>query len=282
MDIWYSILSILPFEWATYGEMNFIKNALLAVIIVGPLFGIAGIMIVNNKMAFFSDALGHGAFTGIVVGAMAGFFNTKLSAVVFSVVFAIAITFVKQRTRMSGDTVIGVFSSITIALGIFFGTLGGSAFTKLNKYLIGDLLSISPSEILSLFIVLIITLIVWVFILNRLLVISISNSLALSRGFNVLWIECVFASFVAVIVTLSMSFVGLLVINSFLVLPAATARHISNNIRQYHLISIAISVFSGVSGLIISYYSGTAAGATIVLVAAVIFMGVFIFRRKLA
>ena len=277
--LWYSLVdALLPFQWAGY---EFMKNALLAILLITPLFGLLGTMIVSNKMAFFSDALGHGAFTGIAIGALIGLASPVSAAVVFSIVFAIIITVIKNRSRTSTDTIIGVFSSIAIALGLVLLSLGGS-FNKYSSYLIGDLLSITPSEIVVLIIVFMSILILWVLIFNKLLLVSINQSLARSRGVKTLLIEMVFTAIVAVIVTISIQWVGLLIINSLLVLPAAGARNITTNVRQYTLASVVIAVFSGICGLIASYYLNTATGATIVLVSGILFFLTLAFKNKFA
>ncbi|KNY29297.1 metal ABC transporter permease [Pseudobacteroides cellulosolvens] len=277
MDIWYSIIEILPLEWTGHA---FMKNALLAVILISPVFGILGTMVVNNRMAFFSDALGHGAFTGVAIGGMMGLVQPLWSAVIFSILFSIGIAVIKHRSRMASDTVIGVFSSTAIALGIFIQTSGGKSFGKAMTYLVGDILSILPSEILLLWIVLAFIAILWIVIFNKLMVVSVNPSLAGSRGIHTFWNELIFSMVIAVVVTVSMSWIGLLVINSFLVLPAAAARNIAKNQRQYHVWAIVISVLSGISGLIASYYIETASGATIVLISAMIFFATFIYRKR--
>ena len=128
MSIWYSIIDFLfPFEWAQY---DFMKNALLGVLLVTPMFGILGTMVVNNKMSFFSDALGHSALTGIAVGVMFGVDNTLVSMLAFSILLTIAIINVKNTKTSSVDTIIGVFSSSAVALGIVILSYNGG----FNKY----------------------------------------------------------------------------------------------------------------------------------------------------
>lgn len=280
MEIWYKMLELLPFEWAQPDQMIFMKNALLAVILMSPIFGILGTMIVNNRMAFFSDALGHGAFTGVAIGGILGLVEPMWCAIIFSIVFSIGIAIIKHKSRMASDTVIGVFSSIAIALGIFIQTSGGKSFAKAMTYLVGDILSIQPSEILMLFIMLVLIIVLWIFIFNKLLVVSVNPSLAGSRGIHNFWNEMIFSTAIAIIVTISMSWIGLLVINSFLVLPAAASRNISRNQRQYHFITVCISMFCGITGLILSYYIETATGATIVLISAIIFFVTFFVRKR--
>ena len=264
MELLYALLSALPFDWLQHG---FMKNAFLAVLLVTPLFGLLSTMVVSNRMAFFSDSLGHGAFTGLAVGVLLGWLSPLLSLVAFSVVFALLITYIKNRSSASTDTIIGVFSSTGIALGLMLMSRGGG-FNKYSSYLIGDLLSISPEEIGSLFLAVVL---VWALVFNSLLVLSINASFARSRGVAAFLTEGLFASVLAVVVAVSIQWVGLLIINSLLVLPAAAARNIAQDVKSYHLLSVAIALLSGVAGLLLAYYCNMAAGASIVVVAAAVF-----------
>ena len=158
MNFWYALCDATGLELLS---MTFMKNALLAVIIMGPLFGLLSTMIVTGKMSFFSDALGHSGFTGIAVGVLCGLVQPIYAAVGLAVVFALLFSFVRSRSSQSADTIIGVFSSTAVALGIFIATLGGGSFTKFNKYLIGDILSVTPGEIGLLALVLLAVVIYW-------------------------------------------------------------------------------------------------------------------------
>lgn len=277
MDVWYYLVDkLLPFEFLQH---NFMKNALLAIILVTPIFGMLGTMVVNNKMAFFSDALGHSALTGVALGVILGIADPLWAMVIFSVVLGFAILTVKNANTASTDTIIGVFSSTAVALGIVILSKAGG-FAKYSTYLIGDLLSINSNDIIMLAIWLVITLLLWIFIFNKLLLVSINRSLAKSRGVNVRVIEYFFIFVIAVIVSISIQWVGLLIINSLLVLPAAAARNIAVNTRQYHTLAVLISVVSGITGLILSYFIGSATSATIVLIAAFFFIFTFWIKTK--
>ena len=199
MSFIYNILDvILPFSWADY---KFMKNALLAIIIIAPLMGILGTMAVNNKMAFFSDALGHSALTGVALGVLFGIKNELISLVAFGVLLALIITRVKNKGRASSDTVISVFSSTAIALGLLILSYGGG-FSKYSAYLVGDILSVTKSEIAYLFIALIVVIVVWALIYNKLLLISINRELAASRGIKTVLYENIFVVVVAVVVVM--------------------------------------------------------------------------------
>lgn len=277
MEQIYNIIDILlPFQWTAH---IFMKNALIAILIVTPIFGILGTMIVNNRMAFFSDALGHSALTGIAIGVVLGFNNPIWSMIAFAVIFSLALITVRNSNTTSTDTIIGVFSSTAIALGIVILSRGGD-FNKFSSYLIGDLLSITINDIVMLISVLIIVLIFWATMFNKIMIISINKPLAKSRGINTRMVEIIFTAIIAIIVMISIQWVGLLIINSLLVLPAAAARNVSKNMREYHILSVLIAIISGFCGLILSYYWNTATGATIVLISAAAFLVTYAMRNR--
>ena len=261
-------------------EYEFMRNALFAILIMTPLFGLVGTVIVNNKMAFFSDALGHSALTGIAIGAILGITNPTVSMIIFGIVFALLLNKIKDLKITSRDTIISVFSSTAMAIGLVLLSKNGN-FSKFSNYLIGDILSILPSEIISLFIIAVFVLIFWILFSNKLYAISLNSSLAKSKGIKNSLVENLFIILVALIVMISIRWVGILIINSMLILPAAASRNIANNLRQYHLFSIIFAVSSGLIGLISSYYMGIATGPTIVLIASIIFFITYFIRRKI-
>lgn len=276
MTLIYNIIeTVLPF---TFAQFDFMKNALLAVILLTPLFGMLGTMAVNNKMAFFSDALGHSALTGIAIGVILGIGNPIICMLFFGILFGLGIRKVKSSTKASSDTVISVFSSASIALGIVILSKSGG-FAKYSTYLIGDILTVSPSYIKVLAVVLIVVYVIWYFIYNKLLLLSVNPSLSSSRGVKNALVENIFVVILAAAVMLSIKQIGILTINSLLILPAAAARNISKNSRQYLIFSTVISMFCGIAGLIISFYADTAAGATMVLIAAVFYFATY-FKAK--
>ena len=276
MGIWYKFCELLPLEFL---QWTFMKNALLAVLVMAPLFGLLSTMIVTGRMSFFSDALGHSAFTGIAIGCICGISAPIYVAVAFAVVFALVFSFVRLRSNQAADTLIGVFSSTAVALGIFIATLGGESFTKYNKYLIGDILSVTPGEIKLLALIFVISALFWVLYSNRLTLTAIHPQLASSRGIPTGLTQTVFTVLIAVIVTLAISWVGLLILNSLLILPGAAARNVSKNLKQYHGFSVLFALVASISGLLVSYYLGASAGAAISLILAVIFAGSFLLRK---
>lgn len=267
MNLCLELIASLPFEWAQY---KFMQQALLAVLITGPLLAFLGCMVVNNQMAFFSDAVGHSAFTGIAIGTILGLDNPLWSMILFSVIFAVCITLLKRHGTASTDTVTGIMMSTALALGIVILSRGGS-FNRYSQFLIGDFLSISSSDICNLIIVAILFLIAWVVFFNQFFLVSLNTSLAGSRKIPVWLIQTVFAVVTALVVAVSIQWIGILVINALIILPAATSRNLVHSTFSYVWIASAISIVSGIAGLVSSFYWSTASGATIVLFASLMY-----------
>jgi zinc transport system permease protein len=273
MSGWYWLIGQLPFDWAHFA---FMQNALAAILLVSPLFALLGCLVVNNQMAFFSEAIGHAALTGIAVGVVAGLGNPLWSMVGFAILLAIAISVLRNFSAASTDTIIGLVMAFTMALGVVLLSRGGG-FAKYSRYLIGDILTIRAAEVKWVGLLLAAILAAWAVLFNRMLLTFLNRPLAKSRGVNVWMTETIFAVIVALVVTVTIPWIGLLVINSMLILPAAASRNVAGNMARYQAGAVLISMVSGVAGLVCSFYWGTAAGATIVLFA----MGFFLVSLAL-
>jgi len=277
MESLYAVMdALLPFEWLHY---TFMKNALLAMLLIAPLFGLLGTMAVDNKMAFFSDALGHSALTGIAIGVVLGWENQMAAMLLFGILWAVLITFVKHHSKMSADTIISVFSSTSIALGLVVLSRGG-AFAKYSSVLVGDVLSISQPDLVYLLAALIAAAVVWLLLFNPLMITSVNSPLARSRGVRSRLTEYAFTILVAIAVMVSIRWVGVMLINSLLILPAAASRNVARNAAGYMRLSVLISMVCGVCGLVLSYYLDTSAGAAVVLLCALVYFVTLPLRRK--
>jgi len=193
--------------------------------------------------------------------------------------FGLAITAVKNRGRASTDTILGIFSASAVALGIALLSRRGG-FAKYNRYLVGDLLSIQPGDLLLLGAVLLVLVVFWSLAYNSLMIFSINPALARSKGIRVRLVENAFMVIIAILVALSIQWVGTLLINALLILPASAARNIARDVRQFHILSLLFAWISGISGLILSYYLDMASGATIVLCSAALFALTYAFTEK--
>ena len=276
MDTVYHVMDVLlPFDFLRY---TFMKNALIAMLLLTPLLSLLGTMAVNQRMAFFSDALGHSALAGVGIGMLLGVENVTLSLVVFGVLYAVLVSTVNRSGAATKDTTISVFSSMGIALGLLLLSRGGK-FSSYSSLLTGDILSIGQSDLLWLLVGLIAGVAIWVVLYNLLLVSAVSPELAESRGIRTRWLEYAFAVVVAVAVMLSIRWVGVLLINALLILPAAAARNISRSAAQHALWSVLFGLASGIAGLVISYAMNTGVGAAVVLCAGLIYFVTLLIRR---
>lgn len=265
----------LLFGWWQY---EFMRNAFLALLLIMPLFAMLGTLIVNNGMAFFSDALGHSSLTGVGLGVILGFSRYKPAMIVFAVIFALLMNRIRHSRLYSTDTVIGVFSACGVALGLLLLSYSGN-FSRYQSLLIGDILSITKSEIIILAVTLVGIMILWLIFFNRFHLISVSPAIASSRGIKVNMLDNLFVVAVAVVVMLAIQWIGLLLINAMLILPAAAARHIARNTRSYLILTMIFGLFSGLLGLWFSYHNAYAAtGPVIVLIAGILYFATFFLR----
>lgn len=277
METVYRVMdALLPFELFRYA---FMKNALLALLLLTPLLALFGTMAVNRRMAFFSDALGHSALAGVGLGMLLGIQNSLVSMLIFGVIWAVLISRINRTGGESADTIISVFSSTGIAVGLLILSRNGS-FSKYSSLLAGDVLAVGADDLKWLLLALPLGVGVWALLYNRLLLTAVNPALAQSRGVKTKWVEYAFVTLVAVAVMLSIRWVGVLLINALLILPAAAARNISRTAWQHALFSVLIGLLCGVAGLASAYYLDTGVGAAVVLCAAVCYGATLPFKAR--
>lgn len=278
LEPWHRAVSLLPFEWAQYA---FMRLALLAVIFIAPLLGGLGTVVVANRMAFFSEAIGHAAFTGIAIGVILGMASPLWSMVGFALLLTLAIAWIRKRGGLSSDTAIGLVMAVTVSLGIVILSKGGD-FARYTNFLIGDMLGVTAADVAGLGILAVAAVALFLAFFNRLLLSSVSPVLARSRTKRPGAAELTFACMLAVVVTCSLPWIGILVINALLIVPAAAARNLARNTAEFFVWAAGIAAVSGVAGLIASFYASTATGATIVLAAMAVYVVTLVIRRRLA
>ncbi len=248
----------------------FIQRALLASILVGILCPFVGGFVVLKKMSFFSNAISHSALAGIALGAFLGI-DFSVSSLALAIVIALFIAYLSEKTTLSPDTVIGIAFSAVIAAGMLvIGTLKGYR-SDLFAFLFGDILAVSRSDLLLIFIIGILTLTVIMVFFKPLMQITFNRDLARVAGINVRFFEYLLFLIIALVVTVSLKIVGIILVTSLLIVPAAAAKNIASSMGQLFSLSCIFGVISGIVGLIGSVYLDTASGPTIVLVSIGIF-----------
>lgn len=255
----------------------FFQKAIIAGFFVGFLSGYYGVFIVQRRMGFLGSGLAHSAFGGVAIGI---FFNLQplFIAVPFTILVAIAITYVKTKTKLAEDTTIGIFFSISMAIGIIFIFLKKNYSSDAFNYLFGSILAVSNNDLFIISIVSLIT----IFLLpywQRWAYSTFDKELALSDKISVLFDDYLLNILIATTIVVSIKIVGIVLIAAFLVIPAATARILANTFAKMTVISILIGILSALIGLLLSYFINIPTGATIILLQALIFFLIMIFYK---
>ena len=260
-------------------EFDQIITSFIGCILIAILLGITGTMVINNKLAFFSDALGHCIFTGIALGNFIGIKNYQISTLLFAIIFATLISYLVEKEKSSADTVISVFSSVGLSLGIFILSLNKN-LSNYSDFFVGDILSISKNEIFGILFFIFLIFLFWIFMFNKFLISSLNKDLATSKLINFKFYQTLFMIIISVIVSIAIKWIGILLINSLLTLPAAAARNISKSMKQYIIFSLFFSVTSGILGFAISYFLGSSITPVIVLFSSLIYLISHIINKK--
>jgi len=256
----------------------FMQYALLAVLLITPLFALLGTVVMNNRMTFFSDIIGHGALAGVALSIFLHWPDPLWGILLIAMLIAISVVLLKRFTRAATDSVLGILFSLVTASGILLLSQGGN-FAQFSSYLIGDILTVSPAQIGWLAVMFMVVILYWAAMKRALFLTSISPSLAKSRRISVWGVELSFAVLLAIVVALSIPLVGILMVTALIILPASTARLVAHNVQQYWMFSLLFSVLSGILGLAASFALDTSAGATIALAGGAMYAAVLMFSR---
>ena len=255
--------------------INFLEyqiiTSFIGCLLIAILLGTVGTMVINNKLAFFSDALGHCTFTGIALGHFIGIKNYQISTILFAVLFAILISYLVEKEKSSADTIISIFSSVGLSLGIFILTLNKN-LSSYSEFFFGDILSIKKNEILGITFLIFVIFLFWFFLFNNFLISSLNKDLATSKLINFRFYNTLFMVIISILVAITIKWVGILLINSLLTLPAAAARNVAKSMKQYMIFSIFFSILSGILGFTISYFLGSSGTPVIVLFSSLIYL----------
>jgi zinc transport system permease protein len=258
-------------------EHDFMRRALAGLLLLAPACAMIGVQVVNFRMSYFSDAISHSAIAALGVGLLLGL--QPLAVILpFGVAVAWAVLYVRRRTALSSDTVIGVLSATLVALGLAM-TSRAEAGRNLEALLFGrDILILRNADLAGLLVVFaVVVAFEWRYF-NELLLIGIDASLARSRGVPVQGIELAFSTLLAVVVLISIQFVGLLLVTAMLIIPAASARNLAGSASGMFWWSVVVSLVAATAGLALSFYADARTGACIVLLSAAAFFGSMLVR----
>ena len=245
------------------------QRALIAGALVGFLASYYGVFVVQRGLSFLGSGLAHAAFGGIALGLL---LNTEplVIAVPFTILVAIGIAWVKDRTELGSDTAVGIFFSISMALGVIFLFLKREYSSDAFTYLFGSILAVTNTDIIITVLVVLTTIFSWP-LWRRWAYASFDRELAQTDRLPVNRDDYVLSVLIAITVVVAIKVVGIVLIAAFLVIPAATARLISNTFRVMTIVSVIVGILSAVIGLILSYYIDVPSGAAIILFQASLF-----------
>lgn len=245
-------------------QYKFFSNALLASLLTAINCGIIGTYIVSRRLVFISGGITHASFGGIGMGYFFGF-NPILSATVFSVLSAIGIEFLAKNAEIREDSLIGIFWSFGMALGIIFIYLTPGYAPNLMGYLFGSLLTVTRLDLIMMFSLSIITTGFFLFFYKVILFISFDQEYARTHNAPVQFMNYMLISLVALTIVLSIKVAGIILVISLLTIPQTIANLFTTNFRNIILLSVLIAFFGTVAGLIISYIFDIPSGATIII-----------------
>ncbi len=275
---------VLPLSF----QYGFVINALLCALFIGPVLGGVGTMVVVKRMAFFSQAIGNAAMTGVAIGVMLGESYTEpyVSMFSFCILFGLILNYTKGRTAISSDTLIGVFLSISLAVGASLLLFVSARVNThiLEAVLFGSVLTVSDTDINVLLVVTVAAVAVGVPLFNRLLLASLNPSLASVRGVPVKALEYVFVLLITVLTVACLKIVGAVLVEALLLIPAAAARNVIRSMRGFVFLSMAISTVSCIAGVILpmQFDLPLPSGGAIIMVAASFFVLTTIIRVTLS
>jgi zinc transport system permease protein len=251
--------------------LPFLQRALLAGLLSGGLGGLLGSFAVLRQLSFFSDALGHSALLGIALGVSLRLDPTVV-LIPFAVLFALGVNQLARRSRLPGDALLNIVYSSSLALAVVAlsrlpGWKGG-----LQQLLFGDILGVTPRDLALLATLLLATGLCLLLTGRRQILLTIDESLALSRGVAAEGQRLLFVVVLAVVVALSIKAVGVLLISAFVVIPACAARLVSANFRAYMLLSAVLGASCAVLGLLASAAFDLPSGPSVVIVQVLVFL----------
>lgn len=265
---------LLP-EMFQYG---FLINGLVAALMIGPLLGGMGSLVVIKRLAFFSEAVGHAALTGIAIGILLGEPASHPFAALFSfcVIFALLLHWVKSRTSVPYDALVGVFLAVAIAMGaaLLLYVARKVNIHILENVLFGSILTVQDGDLAILAVIAAICFVAMFKFGNRALVATLNPELAQVSGIRVRLYDYLFITLIALITVAAVKIAGAILVGAMLLIPATTARLITHDVSQFFWCNILISTACCVAGILLpmTFDIPIPTGASIVLLASKVFV----------
>jgi zinc/manganese transport system permease protein len=260
-----------PGSIASLLALPFMQRALLGGLLTGALGGVLGSVAVLRQLSFFSDALGHSALLGIVLAILLGL-NPTLVLIPFAVLFALVVSALVRRSQLPADALLNIVYSSSLAVAVVALSFVRQAKGSLQQLLFGDILGVSWLDLGLLALLLLITVAYGAHSRRAQILLTLDESLALSRGVAVPLHRLLFVVLLAVVVAIAIKAVGVLLISGFVVIPACASRLVSRHFNGYVGLSAALGGCGGVLGLLSSAAFNLPSGPAVVVVQLLIFL----------
>lgn len=257
---------------------DFLLYALLAGLGVALVAGPLGSFAVWRRMAYFGDTLAHSALLGIAFGLLLNI-NLSLAVTLGCLLLALILVFLQQNRFIATDTLLGILSHSTLALGLVTVSLIGDTRIDLMAYLFGDLLSANSGDVITIFAVAGVVIISLMWLWKPLLAITVHEDLARVEGVPVTAVRTGLMLLMALVIAIAMKVVGVLLITALLIIPAAASRRLSHTPEQMALVASLLGCISVCAGLAASFYWDTPAGPSVVLSASGLFVITLLKRQ---
>lgn len=251
-------------------EYDFMRKALLGMALIAPACAMMGVQVVHFRLAYFSDAISHSAFTAVALAVVLGA-NVMPVMLAFGVLVAWGVFYLRSHTTLSSDAVIGVLSASIVALGLA-GVSPGNAARSFESILFGsDVLLLGRGALVGIAGLLAAVCAFELIFFNRMMLIGIDRALARSQGIRAGAIELMYTTLLAVVVLVAIQFVGLLLVTAMLVIPAATGRNLARSAAGLFWWPVGLALVASVAGLFVSFYADLKTGPCVVLLLAAFF-----------
>lgn len=260
-------------------EYDFMQRAFLAGIIIAVLASVSGTFVVLKRYSLISETLAHSALLGVAVGLVAGH-NPLWAAVVFAIISAWLIEYLRSAFSLYSDAVLAILLSGSLAIAVIIVSLGGAFNNSLFSYLFGSILSVNSEDIVTIAVFGAVSLGVLLLFSKELYFIAYDEEVAKTSGIKVKILNFLLVSVVAVIIALSIRIVGSLLIGALMIIPTVSALQFRVGFLKTVIISLAFALISVVAGMTLSFYFSLPSGATIVLCVLLIFITALIANRK--
>lgn len=252
-------------------QYEFFRNGTIAAVLVGALCGLLGVYIVLRGMSYIGHGLSHAIFGGAVVSYIAQW-NFYLGAGLWGFIAALLINQTVRRTKINADAAIGVVTTASFAVGVALISRYRHFTRNFDAALFGNILGVSPQDVIVVAIVTLAVAAIIFFTYKHLLFTTFDPEVAQIYGVQTPWVDTLFAFMLAAALMASMQILGVTLIAAALVIPAITARLLTDSFNRLIVSSVVIGALTGLIGMYLSYYLDIASGASIVLLQAAVFV----------